>query len=154
MKERKDEKFYEKYAWGIFFIIGVMILVGAIPHAFGVNTDPALVQAISGQTIDEIRTSQSMLFDLYSFYFSGGGLSDLGVGFFLVVISLFAYRQGQRWAWYALWFVPVWFLAWVALSLTLPSDAQVKLLPPLIVIIVLSIVGLLLPFRKFFPKST
>ena len=52
-----NEKFYEKYAWIIFLIIGVMVLVGAIPHTFGINTEPALVQVISGQTIDEIKIS-------------------------------------------------------------------------------------------------
>jgi len=94
-----------------------------------------------------------MFFNLYSFYFRGGGLSDLGFVFFLIVISLTAYRRGQKWAWYAFWFVPVYFLAWIALSSTLPSAAQLSLLPPLIVIIVLSLAGLLLSFRKFFPKN-
>ena len=50
-----NEKFYEKYALIIFLIIGVMVLIGAIPHTFGINTDPALDQVISGQTIDEIK---------------------------------------------------------------------------------------------------
>ena len=50
-----NEKFYKKYDWIIFLIIGVMVLVGAIPITFGINTDPALVQVISGQTIDEIK---------------------------------------------------------------------------------------------------
>jgi hypothetical protein len=153
MKRLTNPKFYEKYAWVIFFIIGVMVLVGAIPHTFGINTDPTLVQSISGQTIDELRISNPMLFNLYNFYFRGGGLSDLGFAFFLIVISLFAYRQGQKWAWYALWFVPIWFLAWVGLSSTLPPASQQILLPPLTVIIVLSIAGLLLPFRQFFPKA-
>ena len=38
-----NEKFYKKYDWIIFLIIGVMVLVGAIPHTLGINTDPALV---------------------------------------------------------------------------------------------------------------
>ena len=37
-----NQKFYEKYAGIIFIIIGVMVLVGAIPHTFGINTDPAI----------------------------------------------------------------------------------------------------------------
>lgn len=106
------EKFYEKYAWVVFLIIGVLVLIGAIPHTFGINTDPALVHAISDQTIDEIKISNPMLFNLYDFYFRGGGLSDLGFAFFLIVITLTAYRKGQKWAWYAFWFVPAYFLAW------------------------------------------
>ena len=152
MKILTNEKFYEKYAWVVFLIIGVMVLAGAIPHTLGINTDPTLVQAISGKTIDELKISNPMFFNLYNFYFRGGGLSDLGFAFFLIVISLFAYRQGQKWAWYAFWFIPVYFLTWVALSLNLPSASQSSLLPPLIVIIVLSLAGLFLPFRKFFPK--
>lgn len=153
MKNIMSGKFHEKYTWVIFLIIGIMVLIGAIPHSLGVNTDPTLVQTISGQTIDELKVSSPMFFNLYSFYFRGGGLSDLGFVFFLIVISLTAYRRGQKWAWYAFWFVPVYFLAWIALSSTLPSAAQLSLLPPLIVIIVLSLAGLLLSFRKFFPKN-
>ncbi len=153
MKILTNEKFYEKYAWVVFLIIGVMVLAGAIPHTLGINTDPTLVQTISGKTIDELKISNPMFFNLYNFYFRGGGLSDLGFAFFLIVISLFAYRQGQKWAWYVFWFVPVYFLTWVALSLNLPPASQSSLLPPLIVIIILSLAGLLLPFGKFFPKN-
>lgn len=148
-----NEKFYEKYAWVIFLIIGVMVVAGGLPHALGFNTDPTLVQTISGTTIDGLKVSNPMFFNLYNFYFSGGGLSDLGFAFFLIVISLTAYRKAQKWAWYAFWFIPVYFLAWIALSLTLPPSSQSSLLPPLIIIIVLSLVGLLLPLRKFFPKK-
>lgn len=153
MKKLMNIKFYEKYAWVIFLIIGIIVLVGAIPHTLGINTDPTLVQTISGKTIDELKTSNPMFFNLYHFYFSGGGLSDLGFAFFLIVISLTAYRQGQKWAWYAFLFVPAFFLAWIVLSLPLPAKSKSSLFPPLIIIIVLSFVGLFLSFRKFFPKK-
>jgi len=151
MKNRMNEKIYKKYAWLSFLVIGVMVAAGGLPHAFGFNTDPTLVQAISGQTLDELKIANPLFFNLYNFYFSGGGLSDLGFAFFLIVISLTAYRQGQTWAWYAFLFVPVYFLAWLALTVTLPPAARSSLLPPLLVIIVLSLIGLFLPFRKFFP---
>lgn len=153
MKKLMTERYYEKYTWIVFLIIGVIVLVGAIPHTFGINTDPTLVQTISGKTIDEIKVSNPMFFNLYKFYFSGGGLSDMGFAFFLIVISLFAYRQGQKWSWYAFLFVPVYFLSWIILCLTLPTASQKSLLPPLIIIIIFSLFGLFLPYRKFFPKN-
>ena len=146
-----NEKIYEKYAWIVFFAIGIMFLVSAVPHALGLNTDPALVKSIAGTTIDGLKASNPMFFNLYNFYFSGGGLSDLGFAFFLIVISATAYRRGDKWAWYAFWFVPAFFLGFVALSLTLESSSS--LIPPLMVFIILSLVGLLLPFRKFFPSK-
>jgi hypothetical protein len=153
MKNRKNEKFYEKYTWIVFFVIGVLVLTGAIPHTLGFNTDPVLVQSISGQTINNLKVSSPMLFNLYNFYFRGGGLSDLGFAFFLMVISITAYRQLQKWAWYSFCFVPIYFLSWIGLSSTLPSASQSSLVPPLMVFIILSLLGLLLPFRKFFPNK-
>ncbi|NMB84093.1 hypothetical protein GYA28_02280 [Candidatus Roizmanbacteria bacterium] len=152
MKNTINEKFYEKYAWIVFLVIGALILVGAIPHTLGFNTDPALVQIISGKTIDELKISNPLFFNLYNFYFRGGGLSDLGFAFLLIVISATAYRQAQKWAWYAFWFIPAYFSGWIMLGSTLPSESQSSLFPPLTVFIILSLAGLLLPFRKFFPK--
>jgi len=154
MNKTTNERFYEKYAWVFFLIIGVMILAGGIPHMFGINTDPALVEAISGQTIEDLKTSSPMFFNLYNFYFSGGGLSDIGVAFFLIIVSIFAYRTGQKWAWYSLWFVPLFFIGWLFLILPLPEKAQSSMFVPLMLFIVLSVLGLLLPFKKFFPKNT
>ena len=153
MNNAVNEKFYEKYTWIFFLAIGILVLVGGIPHALGFNTDPTLVQAISGKSIDELKAFSPMVFNLYNFYFRGGGLSDLGFAFFLIVISMTAYRRGQKWAWYAFWFVPVYFLSWIGLGLTLPSESSSSLIPPLTVFIILSLAGLLLPFRKFFPRK-
>lgn len=148
-----NEKFYEKHAWIIFLIIGIIILAGALPHAFGFNTDPALVKNISTRSTEELKSSSQSFFSLYDFYFRGGGLSDIGVAFFLIIISLTAYRRGQKWSWFTMWFVPVYFLLWILLTFRLPTAARSSLLLPLIMIFILSILGLCLPLRKFFPKS-
>lgn len=148
-----NEKIYEKYAWVLFLIIGTVVLAGALPHSLGFNTDPALVQTISGKTIEDLKVSNPRFFNLYNFYFSGGGLSDLGFAFFLIVIAATAYRQGQKWSWYAFWFVPAYFLGWIALSSTLPHESISSLIPPLMAFFILSLVGLFLPLKKFFPKK-
>ena len=153
MNDSITVKLYEKYAWILFLVIGIFVLVGALPHALGFNTDPALVLTISRKTLDELRSSSLGDFNLYNFYFRGGGLSDLGFAFFLIVISMTAYRSGQKWAWYAFWFVPIYFLSWIGLSLNLFSEPNPSLILPLTVFIIISLVGLFLPFRKFFPRK-
>jgi len=40
-------KFYEKYAWIIFLVNGLLTMATGIPHMFGINTDPALVESTS-----------------------------------------------------------------------------------------------------------
>jgi hypothetical protein len=89
-------KVYEKYAWILLFAIGVIFLVTGLPHALGINTDPETVQRISGVTIDQLKDSNPAFFNLYNFYFSFGGLDDIGFGFFVTVISLTAYRKGEK----------------------------------------------------------
>jgi hypothetical protein len=147
-----NEKFYEKHAWMLFLLIGIAILAGAIPHSLGFNTDPVLVETISGITIDDLKVSNPMFFNLYNFYFIGGGLSDFGLAFFIIIISATAYRQRQRWAWYAFWFIPVYFSAWIVLSYTLPRESTSSLVTPLVVFIILGLMGLFLPFKIFFQK--
>ena len=110
MTAPRVEKAYEKYAWIIIFAIGVLILVGGAPHALGVNEDLATVESIVGMTLSELKTSNPRFFDLYDFYFRGGGLSDMGFAFWVTVISSTAYRKGEKRAWYTLWSVPAFFL--------------------------------------------
>jgi hypothetical protein len=112
-----------------------------------------LVESIAGKSIDALKSSDPMFFNLYNFYFSSGGLSDIGFAFLLIVTSMTAFRRGDKWAWYAFWFVPVYFLGFAALSLNLEASSSLLMLPPLMVFIILSLVGLLLPFRKFFPNK-
>jgi hypothetical protein len=119
-----NEKVYEKYAWIIPFAIGLIFLPAAVPHMLGVNTDPSLVEDII----------------------------DLGVAFFIITISLTAYRRGEKWAWYAFWFIPAFFLGFVAINFSI--DAGPSLLLPLTLFVILSLLGLLLPYRKFFPSKT
>jgi len=143
-------KAYEKYAWMFISAIGVLTLVGGAPHALGFNTDPATAEGIVGMTLSELKASYPMFFDLYDFYFRGGGLSDMGFGFLVLMLSLTAYRKGERWAWYVLWSVPVFFLGFVAIAMSIGASG---LLPFLMLFVVLSLLGLLLPFRRFFPKG-
>ena len=150
-----SEKVYEKYAWVILFTIGVLILVGGVPHSLGINTDPETVERIIGMTLTEFQNSNQGFFDLYTFYFRFGGLSDIGVAFFIMAISLTAYRKGEKWAWYALWFVPAFFIGSAAITLntiTISFESGLSLLLPIMVFGVLGLVGLLLPIRKFYPS--
>jgi hypothetical protein len=146
-----NEKVYEKYAWILLFAIGVIFLVSAVPHTLGINTDPETVERIIGMTLNELKDSNPGFFDLHIFYFRFGGLSDLGFAFFITAISLTAYRKGEKWAWYAFWFLPAYFIGSAAIATSIESS--LSLLLPLTMFVILSLLGLLLPYRKFFPSK-
>jgi hypothetical protein len=73
-------------AWSALLIVGIAIAVfGLVAVAVPVSDNEPLTRA--------------------------DGLASIGVGLFGVLITLFGFRSRQRWAWYALWFYPVFWLA-------------------------------------------
>ncbi|WP_227717488.1 hypothetical protein [Nitrososphaera viennensis] len=76
------------------------------------------------------------------------GVATTGMGIFGVMITLKAYRRGEKWVWFTLWYYPVFWTTHLALGLP-PGNDHIHQ----IVFIVLSLLGLLLPVRHFFSSS-
>ena len=77
------------------------------------------------------------------------GLASAGLGLFGLLIVLVPYRRRERWAWYALWFYPLFWAAHLIGNLP-PGNDHVHQ----VVFIALSLAGLLLPVRAFFPPRS
>ncbi|MGW4528833.1 hypothetical protein [Amycolatopsis sp. NPDC004378] len=72
------------------------------------------------------------------------GLASIGVGLFGGLLALVPYRRRERWAWIALWFYPLFWLAHLLGGLPPGKDHVHQ-----IAFIALSLVGLMLPSRQF-----
>jgi uncharacterized membrane protein HdeD (DUF308 family) len=108
--------------WISLAIIGVAILVfGLITTAVPASSDPPYLRAI--------------------------GVASIGMGLFGLLITMIAYRRRERWAWFALWYYPLFWTAHLVGGLA-PGKVHVHQ----VVFIILSLVGLLLPIREFFPR--
>ena len=81
-----------------------------------------------------------------------------------MAISATAYRRGEKWAWYALWSIPAMFIGFLALWINAGATLTILALlggrgvleeglPIFEFLLTLSLLALLLPYRKFFPKS-
>ena len=73
------------------------------------------------------------------------GLASIGVGLFGGLLSMIPFRRRERWAWYALWFYPAFWLAHLVGGLPPGKDHVHQVL-----FIMVSIAGLLVPVREFF----
>ena len=120
MTQRSNGVF--KIGWISLAIIGVAILVfGLVATAVPSSSDPPYLRAI--------------------------GVASIGMGLFGLLITVIAYRRRERWAWFALWYYPLFWIAHLVGGLP-PGKEHVHQ----IVFIALSLAGLLLPVREFFPR--
>jgi hypothetical protein len=71
------------------------------------------------------------------------GLAFIGLGLFGGLIALMPFRRGEPWAWWALWFYPLFWVVHLVGRLPPGKDHIHQ-----IVFIVLSVAGLLLPVRE------
>lgn len=126
------------YAWIPLALITLLILLiagsgeqgpvaeGSVLHAF---TSPPLFTDEAPASILEVRLLGTIL---------------LGMVVFGLAIILRPFRRGERWAWYVLWYYPVFFLLHVIAFGTFIIDGILALICAL---------SLLVPYRKFFPKQ-
>ncbi len=150
MTAPRVERAYEKHAWIIFFAFGaVSFVLGLFITLTSGSADPDL-QAVGGTTWAQLSSAYPQLASYIALNNRTSGLSDLVVGFFLMAISLKSYRRGEKWSWYAFWLVPVYVGLDTAFEVSAGgvSEGQTG-----VIFLVLSLVGLLLPYRRFFPKN-
>ncbi|MDQ4066750.1 MAG: hypothetical protein M3114_04110 [Thermoproteota archaeon] len=76
------------------------------------------------------------------------GVATTGMGIFGVMITLKAYKRKEKWAWFTLWYYPIFWTIHLAGGLP-PGNDHIHQ----IVFIVISLLGLLLPVRQFFSRN-
>lgn len=126
-----------RYAWIPLCLVTLLILLivsggeegpvaeGSVLHAFA---SPPLFNDEAPDNVLELRLRGTLL---------------LGMLIFGLAIILTGFRWGERWAWYALWYYPIFFALHIVAFGTFIIDGVLALI---------CVLSLLLPYRKFFPK--
>jgi len=101
---------------------------------------------LTGQSATDIRDDPSvgryvhlMALDSYSL--------QIGLATFIMVVASTAFRTGQIWAWWPLWYIPIWAVLQATMMLAL---FNINIFPFTSPMIVISLLALLLPIRRFF----
>ncbi len=141
----RTEKAYEKYAWILPLIWGlIVIFIGSVQLSMGYTNIPDFGLSVPASSPAATISTLNTISHGYSFVVVFLGLS-------FVLVSATGFRLGQKWAWY---FVLVWtafFLIEAILFYVAPLQAFVPL--PWIIGLPLFALGILLSIRKFFPRK-
>jgi hypothetical protein len=160
MAQTQAERTYERYAWTILAALGIFLIFAAI-YLGGVIGNPGVQAAppgekgdaeyITGMTWAEISAGSPDLARLVVYELQTGDIFRFFWGVLVIAIAAYPYRRGERWSWYVLSILPVQFVV-----LAIWFSTQLSHLSPLGVygaLAILAVAGLLLPYRRFFPRG-
>jgi len=141
----------EKYAWVVFLCLGLLWVVVGFTQAFypgGVAENDA--QRVTGMSWSVLKDSSPEVSNLVRFLYGHLGLLKMSWSFLVIAIILTGFRRGEKWAWYTLWLVPIALVSAGLFNAWFFGDVSQALHS--IPIVTVSLLVLLLPYRKFFPR--
>jgi hypothetical protein len=151
-ESRSSLKAYEKYAWVIPFAMGLFFLLSMTATLISpviLTGAEGAVKSLTGTTFSQLAASSPGVANYIYYLIRIFAIFSAGLGAFFMVVSATAYRKGEPWAWYLTWVVPVLFLLDFANDYLAFRFVDVSSL----IIALIVVLGLLLPYRKFFPTK-
>jgi len=145
------ERPWVKYGWMVYLFLGLLWLVVGLTQVFnpdGLLEDEAL--HVKGMSLSELEASCPEATELVRFLFGAVGMLKTSWSLLVLAITLTGYRRGEKWAWYTMWLVPALLVGQGLFNSVFLGDFKEML--QWIPITTLSLLGLLLPYRKFFPR--
>jgi len=136
-----------RHAWLLFFILGVVAVIGAPFLLLGNPPDPPSPEGFTGLSSEEIAATIPGMSGYISSISTQLGNFMLAMGVLMAAIAIGPFRRGEKWAWYAFWVVPL-----LLLIQFLNSRGGLGWQFDLALLFVM-VAGLLWPFRRFFPKT-
>lgn len=147
----QKERAYVKYGWVVFLGLGLLWLVVGLTQVF--NPDTLIedeTQHVTDMSLSELEASSPDATEMVHFLYGAVGMLKTSWSLLVLAITLTGFRKGEKWAWYTLWLVPVLLVGQGLFNSVFLGDP--KELLQWIPITTVTLVGLLLPYRKFFPR--
>jgi hypothetical protein len=136
-----------KRAWLIFFALGVGSVLGALFNLQGHPPDPPSPEEMTGLPLDEISARIPGIERYIGSISRQLGNFMLASGLLLCAVAAGPFRRGERWAWSALWSVPLLLAIQFANSrFGRGWQADLSLIP-------VTIAGLLATYRGTVPRT-
>jgi len=138
-----------KYGWVVYLFLGLLWLVYGLTQVFNPgNLSDA--QHITGLSLSELEVKSPEATELVYFLYGALGMLKTSWSFLVLAITLTGFRKGEKWAWFTMWLVPATLVGQGLFNSVLLGDFNEML--PWIPITTVSLLGLFLPYRKFFPR--
>ena len=149
----QQERRRDRYSWILLLVVGLASLaIGVGDFALGQAGDTEMVLAVTGMTWSQLTAASPSVANLVDLLARVLGAWLTGFSLLAIAVSATAYRHGERWAWFAMWSVP---LAMTLVFLAFASANRIagEALPPALLsapaLAALSAASLLASSRRF-----
>ncbi len=157
LTDQRKETFVQRNAWIVFIVIAVIFVLFGIGDVIrGMDADPAIAESIAGIPWEDLQDSSPAIAYLIDLMVRSQGFTIIVLSILSIAITLYAFKPGERWAWYALWIWPIWNLAIFLFFITADRQTGFTAPPPMLsapVFFSITFLTLVLSYRKFFPKA-
>jgi hypothetical protein len=108
-------------------------------------------QAVTKMPWSDLKASSPTAANFVIFVYGQMGLLKISWSLFILIITLTGYRRGEKWAWYTMLLAPILLVSDAVFSAVFIGDINQIL--QFIPITTITMIGLLLPYKMFFPKK-
>ena len=157
ISEDARSSFLIRTAWRwLLAPVVLVILFGIGDIILGTDADPAIVEGITGVTFEEIQAVSPEAAKMIDLQARGIGFLLINLGTALLAILLFGFRRWHRWAWFAMWVLPLWAIT-ASISMFLVDRPEGAPLPPPmisgVVFFLYAVFWLAVSYKEFALKS-
>lgn len=144
-------RWFERYAWVLFIAMAALLMFEGVMGLAGETIpDENHFEPSTGRSWEQVQDEDPGMARYIKLASLNNYFLHVGLTLFLAVVAATAYRRGERWAWWLFWFLPIGGLGLALLRyVQLDMDTFAFTLPS----VVISLAGLLLPVRIFFPTQ-
>lgn len=110
----------------------IVILFGIGDTILGADADPAIVEGLTGLTLEEIENASPEAVKVIDLQARSIGYLLIYMGLALAAVLLFGFRRWLRWAWLTMWVLPLWAISASASMFLVDRPEGARLPPPMI----------------------
>jgi hypothetical protein len=137
-----QEKRVPQASWIILAVVATLTILSGL----WVGLTPVGSQTeLSSRTWDEFAAADPEVAGIYSMDLVLLGITLTAFAILGTILALIPYRRGERWAWFALWLIP---LVHGGIALRMLTD-QYEAAYVYLGLFVISLIGILIPIRRF-----
>jgi len=141
------------HSWWLLLAVAVISFVFGLGDLLAGAPDNAL--AVTAETNAQLAAQSPAAYRLVEVGVRTGGLQLMFIGVISAAILVFGFRRNLRWAWWAMWSLPLWSAALVIVHLTSVAHGQTPAAPVYsgAVVTVLTVAALIVSAPRFFASS-